>query len=654
MVEHKKSHIKNLQRFNIRALICYSAVQHNVFKSRSPFAKAALQTMSRRASSETVGINKTIAQFARQKKFIEAKVAFEDARRRGLANSHTYAATINAFVRCGYVNQAEELLSRMESAEVVSYTTVMKGLCGVGQLEKAIGLADKLVDANITPNIRTANTLLRGCVRVGAVERCRDLLKKMQKQWKVVPDASSWEYVVSLLCRGLAVEQAKTIVGRLKQRTESPDIYNNPALYLNLCRCSTILGQWKPARKAAAKAVALLDDEEKAQREEESNSSSGSQQLNKVVGGKQGWRSQAVSETRSRSLSVFKRHRRSEMRAEIDLLKAFIEEHKSLSTGDHAVTIANHMKRLHLFPLDERLDESNCVKVLVEGLCKSFGLKQLMQHCKNIKLEGFQDHYSTVYDGSKNIDVSKAFCRTDESSNRVKKMEICSGAGEWVVSQASADPNSDWFSLEILYDRVYQIFCRSIFENCSNLSIVAGDASHILPHHFLGDSIDYIFVNYPEPPQQIGGESSQSSHLLNAEFFKSMSRVVTKTGCITIITDNEWYGNLLIKIASGVTTVRGVQFAQNAKRRVISRAGDVCLYEGSPGEETGLSDASASSYFDRLWQREQQRRRFFITVRHCEGRLHHDSPGGNNFSNSSIGKKRKNTSGKKKKKKKKF
>ena len=49
---------------------------------------------------------------------------------------------------------------------------------------------------------------------------------------------------------------------------------------------------------------------------------------------------------------------------------------------------------------------------------------------------------------------------------------------------------------------------------------------------------------------------------------------------------------------------------------------------------------------------EQQRRRFFITVRHCEGRLHHDSPGGNNFSNSSIGKKRKNTSGKKKKKKK--
>ena len=90
---------------------------------------------------------------------------------------------------------------------------------------------------------------------------------------------------------------------------------------------------------------------------------------------------------------------------------------------------------------------------------------------KILNWKGFQDHYSTVYDGSKNIDVSKAFCRTDESSNRVKKMEICSGAGEWVVSQASADPNSDWFSLEILYDRVYQIFCRSIFENCSNLSI---------------------------------------------------------------------------------------------------------------------------------------------------------------------------------------
>ena len=63
------------------------------------------------------------------------------------------------------------------------------------------------------------------------------------------------------------------------------------------------------------------------------------------------------------------------------------------------------------------------------------------------------------------------------------KIEVCSGAGEWVVSQAKNDPAADWVSMEIRYDRVYQIFCRAMFEDCKNLSIVGGDASKLLPKH---------------------------------------------------------------------------------------------------------------------------------------------------------------------------
>ena len=45
----------------------------------------------------------------------------------------------------------------------------------------------------------------------------------------------------------------------------------------------------------------------------------------------------------------------------------------------------------------------------------------------------------------------------------------------------------------------------------------------------------------------------------------------------------------------------------------------VRLYEGVPDRRTGVADSTASSYFDRLWQREQQTRRFFISLKPLDG-----------------------------------
>lgn len=597
-----------------------------------------------RASPETVAINKRIALYASQKQLAEAKAAFQEAKQRGLANSHTFAAAINALVRCGEVTDAEQVLDDMADVDVVSYTTVMKGLCGRGDVEKAISLAERMLSAGVVPNVRTGNTLLRGCVKVGAVERSKQVLSMMQKKWKVTPDASSWEYVVSMLCRGLQVDQANTMIGRLKNLpSATADIFDNPALYLNLCRCCAILGSWKGARKAASRAFALLDASERAQIEEEERAkrgSSGGSIANipgkqHVSGGKQGWGKQGGSATRQKSLSIFKRHRRAETREEIQLMLRFVEQHSGTAGDDgsaHGQLIADHLKRVYLVPLMRGPGDRGphaLIPILLRRLSDSFGLKQLVsKYATHLRMDDFQSHFASVFKHSNDEVVNMlsvfSMVKTTHQSMKeqkpVRKMEICSGAGEWVVAQAKADPASEWFSLEILHDRVYQIFCRSVFENCRNIAIVGGDASKVLPDHFPRASIDYMFVNYPEPPQQVGGEiKTQSSHLLTASFLHEMSLVVSESGMITIITDNEWYANLLVNIAATVRSITGVHFENSSLCKVIAQVASVRLYEGVPDHRTGVEDASASSYFDRLWQREQQTRRFFISLKPLVG-----------------------------------
>lgn len=66
----------------------------------------------------------------------------------------------------------------------------------------------------------------------------------------------------------------------------------------------------------------------------------------------------------------------------------------------------------------------------------------------------------------------------------------------------------------IYISRVYQTFTRSIFEGASNLSILCGDAVDIIRKYFPDGVLSNVFVNYPEPPQQIGGNETQSKHLL--------------------------------------------------------------------------------------------------------------------------------------------
>lgn len=196
--------------------------------------------------------NNEIAALAKRKELTQAMRLFDAAVSEGLANSHTYAAALNANIRCGSIDGAEGVLLAMKKAgrkrDVIIYTTMMKGYCGSNQLSKALDLLVNMSKSpNSQPNVRTINTLLRGCVQEGAIKEAELLASQALKQYNISLDVNSWEYLVALMSQGLLIDKILPMIGRLKM---DPSMSIGVAkMYFNSARAAGLLGDWKTCLK---------------------------------------------------------------------------------------------------------------------------------------------------------------------------------------------------------------------------------------------------------------------------------------------------------------------------------------------------------------------------------------------------------------------
>ena len=242
--------------------------------------------------------------------------------------------------------------------------------------------------------------------------------------------------------------------------------------------------------------------------------------------------------------------------------------------------------------------------------------------------EGFLDFtqmfapVSTIL-GDNSVASERAVQMATKSHKKIKiKLEICSGTGDWVCAQASADTDAHWVALELRHDRAYNILTKAIIEDIPNLSLLRGDAMRILPHIPDG-SVHGLFVNYPEPPQKTGrseesgGAVSEGAHLLDEAFFRSVGRVLTSKGSLTILTDNLWYAKLLVRVIADTAAESGLRSLSPdkcAEHPVEFSIDEVHLFRGVPGSAHGHV-AESSSYFDRLWKKGKMDERYFLVLK---------------------------------------
>lgn len=148
-------------------------------------------------------------------------------------NTITYNSVIDACVRCHDMQRAVEVFDGMvqktqmnpkEKVEpdLITYSTMIKGYCHVGDLDRALDLSRQLDDRSLQADELVYNTLLDGCVRTNdlntGVGLFEEMCTKQCSDKRLTPSAITFSILVRLYRRsGYQEEQAVSAVAHLFQ-----------------------------------------------------------------------------------------------------------------------------------------------------------------------------------------------------------------------------------------------------------------------------------------------------------------------------------------------------------------------------------------------------------------------------------------------------
>ena len=268
--------------------------------SREPSKKA---TKAERASRE---MNANLARLARAKQLAACRAAFTVGERRGVTDAWSHAILINAYATCGDGSGALKALANMRARGhrpcVMSFTAALKAPCTSGDLDEARRLLTEMEEefaksssatttiakvgndskgtpraaaatdvrggnGDYVPNVRTANTFLRGCLVGGGVDDARALYRQLGDKgvWQAVAaDISTFEYVGTLCAQALRLDEASKLAARALEAGSSRRSGEHAAarVLVAAARGAALAGEWKKCRDVCSKASKLLGDED--------------------------------------------------------------------------------------------------------------------------------------------------------------------------------------------------------------------------------------------------------------------------------------------------------------------------------------------------------------------------------------------------------
>lgn len=598
-------------------------------------------------------LNNELQDLAQKKCLKQAIKRFKWGANKGLSlNLHSYTNLLNAFVRCVDMSGAEQLFQDMLTANitpnVVVFTVLLKGYAETGALLPMHSLLySRMPEHHITPNLRTLHAFLRGCIRIGATQACLTILNHLPA-WNITLDWTSISHIVYLLSQSLHTTLAITFLSQnmatIDTSPETSPAFEKGCTFYYLARALLCRGDYTEAFKWLQLARELLHESQ-------------SQRLR--ISMKRHLTATVLEEEEgSASNILFREHQQEEIARDMEQLQTVLTQYAltiEAFSGDMQRRYVKQLSRLFHFGINGQSDiEAQLLapqemptglavtrgNVLLAAVDK-FGLNQIEFGQLGLKRKVFVEQFLNCFNGDGVLDFSRVFAasRVDAAegsgggyTGRKLKMEICSGEGDWVVSQAASDAHTDWIAVELRCNRVYDTMLQALLQRLDNLCVLGGDANLIIAERIPSDVIANIFINHPEPPERSAGMgATQGKHLLTRDFFRAMHRVIVPaTGTLAIVSDNLQYTiELATEVAHHLQDLYASCSFRLEDRQIqleawirppensdagAAAAGGVKVWRGELPTETGVA-VGASSYFDRMWSKGNKKKRWFFFIR---------------------------------------
>jgi pentatricopeptide repeat protein len=119
-------------------------------------------------------------------------------------------------------------------------------------IKRAVEEFNNMKQLSIQPNIRTYNTLLRGCLRCGHLEEAKEIFKQVCDKGEA--DITSYEYFIKSLCQNLLVKEA----WKLAKEIRISHGFEHAPLYSAISTAAALSGKFKLAKKTLKLAMQTL------------------------------------------------------------------------------------------------------------------------------------------------------------------------------------------------------------------------------------------------------------------------------------------------------------------------------------------------------------------------------------------------------------
>eukprot|EP01133_Synstelium_polycarpum_P000201 gene201-243_t len=514
------------------------AAKKQAVMANNPFAEVPQAPLVRNNKKVILKITQQLVFFSEKKDYPMLVRSYQYLKRIGAKPDHiAYGVMLNACVRCREFDMVREVFEDAVKSAVggndVIYTTYIKALCETDMAEAERTIA-RMREAKVPPNVRSYNSILRGCLRSGDVEIAIRLYNEMS-QVPELHDSTTIEYLIKIYSQHLRIADCWTLLG---DKFESMQNEISPIVFSRLALASLLAGDLK----SSIRALTIIDDLMAKAPQSIANSTS---HKNK---GK-------LSDKNKVSANLFERINRREIDEESERVRGHLEQ---LSKQKNKLKCTNmeNSKRVYFSPVT------------------------------------FKNLYETIPEMKENTSFQdNLFSERSKKSDRQLKMEICSGHGHWIMKRAAQDLDADWLSVEIRYDRVFQIWSKLTLESIDNLYVMGGEAHSVIKNTVPKEVLDEVYINYPNPPVW-----ENAARLIDHDFLVEINRTLKHDGTLTIVTDDQAYAESVVHILR--------QSKKLARIFKPVKQDYIC----------NLDEDYGDSYFNKLWTNGQRMKRYCVYV----------------------------------------
>ncbi|PHT24681.1 hypothetical protein CQW23_35634 [Capsicum baccatum] len=142
---------------------------------------------------------------------------------------------------------------------IVTYSSLIDGLCKLGQWEKVKTLLSEMVNLNIYPNVLTFSIQIDGLCKEGKVEDAEEVMRHMIEKG-VEPNIITYNVIMDGYCLRGQVDRARRVFDIMIDKCIEPDIFSYSILingYFPLSRSEKCIVGTGLERQAALDSGAL-------------------------------------------------------------------------------------------------------------------------------------------------------------------------------------------------------------------------------------------------------------------------------------------------------------------------------------------------------------------------------------------------------------